>query len=217
MNESRTRVSSVGPRSSAASDQAPTTARGKRTRAALVNAAREVFEELGYDRARISDIAKRANISYGSFYHYFDSKDEVLQELLTVVAGEMFIAAKVTTAVSDDPRAKIESANRQYVAVFARNAALMAIIEEMAFQNASMRELKLLIREPYLQRAESGLRRLQAQGLADPSLDPRMTAISLGGMVEYTCHIWFLHNVDFEEECVVSTLTTLWANAIGLP
>ena len=49
-------------------------ARG-RALARLVEAAKEVFEECGLPDARISDITARAGVSYGSFYHYFDSKE----------------------------------------------------------------------------------------------------------------------------------------------
>lgn len=181
-----------------------------------MEAAREVFGELGFDAAKISDIAKRAKISYGTFYHYFDSKDEVLQELLTVVAGEMFLASRVPAGVSEDPVAKIDAANRQYVAALSRNAQLMAIIEEKAFRDPAMRDLKLRIREQYLQRSEAGLRRLQEEGRADPDVDARMAAVALGGMVEHLAHLWFIHGVPFDEDLALTTLTALWANAIGL-
>src|SRR5581483_1371344 len=72
----------------------PTTSRGRRTRSALVAAAREAFEELGFRDARISDIAQRAGTSYGVFYHYFDSKESILLELFTVVTGEMYNASQ---------------------------------------------------------------------------------------------------------------------------
>lgn len=195
---------------------APTTPKGRRTRAALVAAAREVFEELGYNTARISDITKKSKTSYGGFYHYFTSKDEILLEVLTVVAGEMFMASRAADDAVDDPLARIESANRQYLTALARNAKLMAIIEEGAFRDPAMRDLKMRLRAPYLQRVEAGIRDLQHQGLASRHLDPAMTALALGGMVEQLGHLWFMHGVDHDHELAISTLTTLWAQAIGL-
>ena len=55
------------------------------TRARLVEAAKEVFELDGFLDARISDIAERAGLSHGSFYHYFDSKEEVFREVAAEV------------------------------------------------------------------------------------------------------------------------------------
>ncbi|HEY2206287.1 MAG TPA: TetR/AcrR family transcriptional regulator [Pseudonocardia sp.] len=195
---------------------APTTSRGRRTRAALVAAAREVFEELGFRDARISDIAERAGTSYGVFYHYFESKEAVLHELFTTVTGEMFAASRPQSGGPDEPLAKIEAANRQYLAASRRNTRLIAVIEEMAIRDAYFRTLKLQIRDMFLRRNEAGIRRLQERGLADPQLDPAITASVLGGMVEHFTQMWFLHGVVFDEEAAVATLTRLWAQAIGL-
>ncbi|MEM7677555.1 MAG: helix-turn-helix domain-containing protein, partial [Myxococcota bacterium] len=44
----------------------------------ILKAAVEVFADRGFHRTRVSDIAKRAGVAYGLIYHYFDSKDHVL-------------------------------------------------------------------------------------------------------------------------------------------
>ena len=59
----------------------PRSRKGVQTRARLVEAAKGVFEDDGFLNARVSDIAERAGMSHGSFYHYFDSKDEVFLEV----------------------------------------------------------------------------------------------------------------------------------------
>ncbi|MBN9622078.1 MAG: helix-turn-helix transcriptional regulator [Actinobacteria bacterium] len=58
---------------------APRSPRGLRTRTALVEAARTVFERDGYLEARITDITKEAGVAAGSFYTYFDSKEEIFE------------------------------------------------------------------------------------------------------------------------------------------
>src|SRR3984957_1254558 len=57
----------------------PRSRKGIETRARLVDAAKEVFERDGFLDARISDIAEKAGLSHGSFYHYFESKEEVFR------------------------------------------------------------------------------------------------------------------------------------------
>jgi AcrR family transcriptional regulator len=194
----------------------PATARGRRTRSALIHAAREVFEEVGFRDARVSDIAERAGTSYGVFYHYFKSKEAVLGELFTSVTGEMFTASWPAPDVPANPLSRIESANRKYLDAVRRNARLIAVIEEMAIRDPWFRELKLQIREPFLRRNAAGIRRLQEQGRADPALDPEVTATALGGMVEYFSLLWFVHGTEYDEDVAVATLTRLWAGAIGL-
>lgn len=41
----------------------------------IINAALKIFSEKGYANTRMADIAEEAGISYGSLYHYFESKD----------------------------------------------------------------------------------------------------------------------------------------------
>lgn len=200
----------------ATANAGPTTSRGRRTRAALLAAAREAFEDLGFRDARISDIAERAGTSYGVFYHYFDSKESILNELFTVVTGEMYHASQAQNGSTGGPVDKIRAANGRYLAVAARNAKLIATIEELAFREPQFRELKLRIREPFLRRTETGIRRLQEQNLADRGLDAKMAATMLGGMIEHFTMLWFVHGVEYDEEIAVETLTRLWAQAIGL-
>lgn len=196
---------------------APSTTRGRRTRAALISAAREVFEELGFRDARISDISARAGTSYGVFYHYFDSKESILNELFTSVTGEMYSASQARAgSAGDDAVDRIRASNRQYLTVAARNARLIAMIEELAYRDPQFRELKLRIREPFVRRNEAGIRRLQEQGLADPHLDAATAASMLGGMIEHFTLLWFFHNVEYDEAVAVETLTRLWAQSIGL-
>ena len=47
----------------------------------ILRAAIEVFAERGFHRTRVSDIAKKAGVAYGLIYHYFDSKDAVLNSV----------------------------------------------------------------------------------------------------------------------------------------
>ena len=63
----------------------PRSRKGVETRARLLAAAKEVFEQDGFLDARISDIAERAGLSHGSFYHYFESKEEVFREVAAEV------------------------------------------------------------------------------------------------------------------------------------
>lgn len=48
----------------------------------ILNAAMETFSELGFHKARMSDIAETSGLSKGSLYWYFDSKDSIILNLL---------------------------------------------------------------------------------------------------------------------------------------
>ena len=70
-----------------ADDQGRSTPSGKReqtkaaNRATILDAARAVFNELGYDTATVRDIIRRTGLSVGAFYNYYRSKEEVYEAL----------------------------------------------------------------------------------------------------------------------------------------
>ncbi|WP_327091352.1 TetR/AcrR family transcriptional regulator [Nonomuraea sp. NBC_01738] len=192
------------------------TARGRRTRAALVEAGRQAFEEHAYDAVRIDDVCARAQVSHGTFYTYFDSKEALFGEVASAVVGEMFTASVVGPGVTDEPYARIEAANRLYLRAWAGNSRLVRMLEQAASDDDRFGRLLLELREVFVRRGADGLRRLQEQGLADPTLDPRLTAIMLGGMVEHFAHVWIDLGESADERTAVDLLTKLWARAIGL-
>src|SRR5688500_10261247 len=49
----------------------------------ILDAAIRVFAREGFHRCRVSDIANEANVAYGLVYHYFRSKEEVLNTLFS--------------------------------------------------------------------------------------------------------------------------------------
>ncbi len=51
------------------------------TRQAILDAAREVFGELGYEAATVRDIIRRTGLASGTFYNYYRSKEEVFEAL----------------------------------------------------------------------------------------------------------------------------------------
>lgn len=55
----------------------PTRRDGHETRTRLLRVARETFEERGYHRTSVAEICRRASVANGTFYRYFNNKDEV--------------------------------------------------------------------------------------------------------------------------------------------
>ncbi len=58
-------------------------------RAAILEAAREVFSELGYGAATVRDVIRRTDLASGTFYNYFPDKEAVLRALLDESWREM--------------------------------------------------------------------------------------------------------------------------------
>ena len=72
-----------------ARDKTPRTDRGRRTLRKLLDAAAVEFGERGFHEASISGITRRAGTALGSFYTYFDSKEEIFQALVRYMSEQL--------------------------------------------------------------------------------------------------------------------------------
>ena len=78
----------------ASGHKAPRTERGRKTLRKLLDAAAIEFGERGFHEASISGITQRAGTALGSFYTYFDSKDEIFRALVDDLSGKVREAAR---------------------------------------------------------------------------------------------------------------------------
>lgn len=195
----------------------PATARGARTRAALVAAARVVFERDGYLDARLTDITAEASCSTGSFYTYFSSKEEIFQAVIEEAQHDMLHPGFPRLEEDEaSPAAVIRASNRAYLEAYKRNAKLMLILEQVAVVDPKFREVRRSRSRVFAQRNARGIKRLQEQGLVDPELDARMAALALSGMVSRLAYNVFCLGDRASMKHMVDTTTRLWINALQL-
>ena len=67
-------------------DKTPKTARGKKTRDKLLQAAEIEFGDKGFHAAAISGITHRAGVALGTFYTYYESKEEIFHDLVSYMS-----------------------------------------------------------------------------------------------------------------------------------
>ena len=67
-------------------------------RAAILEAAREVFAELGYDAAGVRDVIRRTDLASGTFYNYFPDKESVFRAVLDESAQEVRLRLRAVRA-----------------------------------------------------------------------------------------------------------------------
>jgi AcrR family transcriptional regulator len=84
------------------------------TRTAILTAARSLFAELGYDRASIRAIARRAGVDAALVHHYYGTKDE----LLAAAVRLPFEPATLVLAALADPDRAGEVLARQFFALW---------------------------------------------------------------------------------------------------
>lgn len=108
----------------------PVTARGEATRRKILDAAEEVFGELGYYEASISEITRRAGVAQGTYYIYFHSKRTIFEELVQDI-GER-LRSDMRTAIAGASN-RIEIERRGFQAFFqfvASHRRIYSIVQE---------------------------------------------------------------------------------------
>jgi AcrR family transcriptional regulator len=70
----------------------PRTRRPEQRRSEILDAALELFSERGYHATGVADIAAELNMSHGTFYNYFRSKRDILEQLVDEAAGRISAA-----------------------------------------------------------------------------------------------------------------------------
>ena len=200
----------------------PSTERGRRMRARLLAAAREVFERDGFLDARVTDISSAAGVAHGSFYTYFRSKTEIFRVLVAGTMDELYAslgAGGDTTSPAgriDDAVSRIDRANRSFVTMYRQNTALMALFEQVTTFDPEVRSLRQAARERMVGRVRHSIEELQADGLVAADVDAEYSAHALVAMVNGLVHYWLVLGADFDEDRLVATMTDLWARSLGL-
>lgn len=198
----------------------PRSLKGARTRARLVDAAKEVFEQHGFLDARISDIAQHAGLAHGSFYHYFTSKEEIFREVAEAV--EERLSAPMGSVILDEssqaaPQDRIREALRRYLESYRREAKIMGVIEQMARYDKEINALRQQRHRRNSAQVAASIRDLQQHGLADPDLDPVIAAEALGAMTSRFPELWLVEGaVTCGFDRAVDHLARLFVNALGL-
>lgn len=83
----------------------------------ILSRAAAVFAEKGYARATIIDLAEACDMSRGALYHYFESKEAILNEMLVAHLDMMYAETLRAANTSADPETRLRSVIRSMVMV----------------------------------------------------------------------------------------------------
>jgi AcrR family transcriptional regulator len=89
--------------------------RRARTERALTAAARELIAEKGVTGLRIGDITERADVALGSFYNYFESKEEVVEAIVAETIGGLAEALGGFIESVEDPAEAVSVSTRRVI------------------------------------------------------------------------------------------------------
>ncbi len=170
----------------------------------ILDAAVRVFARQGFHACRVSDIADEAGVAYGLVYHYFRSKDEVMNELFTE-RWSLLLAAIAEVDKSDaSGREKLDAAAGFIIDSYRHDPELMkVIIVEVTRAANSFGRTHL----PEINKAYEAIEKIitdaQRAGAFRADVDPRLASMFFYGGIEQLLSGWVFELIsegeaDFE-------------------
>jgi TetR/AcrR family transcriptional regulator, fatty acid metabolism regulator protein len=180
----------------------------------ILDAAVRVFARQGFHTSRVSDIADEAGVAYGLVYHYFGSKEEVLDTLFLERWGILLDAIRDVDARRLPAREKLEAIAGFIVDSYASDPELMKVIIVEVTRAANTFGARHLgtIRRAYTMIA--GIVRLaQGDGTFRDDISPEFAALAFYGAIEQVLTGWIFglleegaHSHDEAKRLIVETV-----------
>lgn len=194
---------------------ARTTAASVEKRRAILDAAVRVFAARGFNHCRVSDIADEAGIAYGLVYHYFKSKDGILDEVFLerwALMLEVIEEAQADEALS--ARERLAKVATFIVESYGRHPDVMQVVIVEVTRQANTFGRK---HWATIQDAHAGIARIversQATGELRGDIPPALAAIVFYGGIEQVLTSWIFGTSPSEpqdrREAVVQLVETI--------
>jgi len=174
-------------------------------RRTILDAAISVFASRGFHSCRVSDVAEQAGVAYGLVYHYFDSKEEILNTLFSERWQIMLTAIDEIDAREDLPaRAKLQEVASFIIESYRHEPDLMKVIivEVTRAANSFGRQHLDQIGDAYAKLAVI-IESARDDGSFKRAISPALAAMFFYGAIEQVLTGWifdFLPATDDEFE-----------------
>jgi AcrR family transcriptional regulator len=157
----------------------------------ILDAAVRVFARQGFHACRVSDIADEAGVAYGLVYHYFASKDEVLDTLFLERWNVMLALIREVDAEAIPVRDKLGAIASFIVDSYQHDPDLMKVIivEVTRAANSFGTTHIATIREAY-DLIGGMIAQAQEQGVFKAEIEPRFAAMAFYGAIEQLLTGW---------------------------
>ena len=143
----------------------------------LVKLAAELFARKGFQATTVREIAEEAGILSGSLYHHFDSKETIVDEVLSTFLDDLIARYRAALETGGDPRAVLSEMVRIGFGTLEPHRAAITVMQN------DWNYLRQFERFNYLVKAEDEVEQIwvtqiragQTAGLFRPDVDPKLT------------------------------------------
>jgi TetR/AcrR family fatty acid metabolism transcriptional regulator len=165
-------------------------------RRVILDAAVRVFARQGFHTCRVADIADEAGVAYGLVYHYFNSKETILDTLFLERWDLMLEAISEVDASDRAPREKLYAIASFIVESYRHDPDLMKVIivevtrAANTFGRTHLDKIMLAF-----EGIAQIVRHAQQEGIFRPEVDALFAAQAFYGLIEQVLTAWIFGNL----------------------
>lgn len=188
--------------------------RGERTAERLRDAAREAFAELGWQSTRVEDIVKRAGVSHGTFYTYYENKTAVLSALVED-SEAAFAALAAAPWEADDVRGALERVIGGFLDRYRADSMVMRTWLQAARDERGFSRLYVDSRRLFVDRVADKVAAALAASGRQAAYPPHTVASCLVAMVEHFAYCWLVLGEEHDPDEAVGSLVLVWGATLN--
>lgn len=174
----------------------------------ILEAAVHVFARKGYHAARVGDIAEEAGVAHGLLYHYFPSKESLLETIFRETWRDVLDTVRSVEETEENARAQIAGITKILLRAWRRDPDLVRVLVRDVTRSSHLQD-----RIEEIGAAFAGLERViergQAQGDFRTDLDPRMVSYVFYGALEEILTGWVLGQLVDDDDAIARAEETV--------
>jgi AcrR family transcriptional regulator len=184
----------------------------------IMKAAREVFEDKGYDAALISDIAERARVVEGTIYRYFENKRALLSKVVEHWYAGMLAKYDRELRHIRGTRNRLRFLVWRHLVTVHDEPAICRLVFQVLRMSEGYRSTAVFqLNRAYTRRTIELIKEGQARGEFRNDVAPRLVRDAIYGAVEH--HTWahLRGEGDFSPDAAADAITELVYRGLAMP
>lgn len=177
-------------------------------RRVLLEAAVRVFARRGFHAARVGDIAEEAGVAHGLLYHYFSSKEEVLETIFRETWADLLAAVRDVEESGEPAQEQLRQVAAILLRSWRRDPDLVRVLVRGVTRSSELDRRVGDVGDAFAA-IERIVRRGQEAGELRPELDARLTSVIFYGAIEELLTGWVLELLPDSDEDVARAEQTV--------
>src|ERR1044072_4064921 len=174
----------------------------------ILDAAVRVFARKGYHTSRVGDIAEESGVAHGLLYHYFRSKEELLETIFRETWRDVLDAVRSVEETDESARDRLAGIAKILLRAWRRDPNLVRVLVREVTRSSHLQT-----RIDEIEAAFAGLERIIARGQQDgefrADVDPRMVSYVFYGALEEILTGWVLGQLEDGDEAITRAENTV--------